>query len=138
MKRIRQITGLVLVLLIAVAPMGCKKAEVRERSEDLNYSMQVYGSLVRWGEWSDAVAYHKPREGEAELPDYEFLEGLRVTDFKMLGSAGNADSGEAVAEVRIDYHYEFDNRIQTLHQRQVWYYSEEDERWWLDSPFPDF
>ena len=138
MIRIRQLMILGLVLVIASMPMGCKKAKVRERSEALNYSMQVYGSMIRWGEWADAVAYHKPREGEADLPSFEFLEGIRVTDFKLLGSTGNPDTGEAVAEIRIDYHYEFDNRIRTLHQRQTWYYSEEAERWWLDSPFPSF
>ena len=138
MKPTRHVVILVVVLLIAVFPMGCKKAEVRERAEALNYSMQVYGSLIRWGEWPDAVAYHKPREGEVTLPDYAALEGIRVTDYNLLGSTGNAESGEAVAESRIEYHYEFDNRIRTLHQRQTWYYSEEDERWWLDGPFPSF
>ena len=138
MTRIRQATLVVLVCVVAALAVGCKKMEVRERGEALNYSMQVYGSLIRWGEWSDAVAYHKPREGEAELPDFERLEGIRVTDYKILGSVGDADTGEAAAETRIEYHHEFDNRIRSVHQRQVWYYSETDERWWLDSPFPDF
>jgi len=138
MKSIRQLVIVYLLAVIAVLPMGCKKSELRERGEALSYSMQVYGSLVRWGEWPDAVAYHKPREGEADLPDFQRLEGIRVTDYKILGSAGNPDAGEAVAETRIEYHLEFDNRIRTIHPRQLWYYSEADERWWLDSPFPEF
>lgn len=138
MKRIRQLLIGCVVLALATLPMGCKKHELRERGDALNYSIQVYGSMVRWGEWPDAAAYHKPREGEPVLPDFERLDGIRVTDYKILGSVGNPDSGEAVVETRIDYHLAFDNRIRTLHQRQQWYYNEDDERWWLESPFPDF
>lgn len=138
MRMIRLVSVLVFGLAIAVSLAGCKSNETRKRADAISYSMQVYLSLIRWGEWADAAAYHKPREGEPVLPDYAKLEGLRVTKAEMLGSAGDADAGEVVAEIRLEYHRDYSVSIRTLNQRQTWWYSEEDGRWWLDSPFPEF
>ena len=130
---IRFATALLCLLLLA----GCMALEENRRNSNFGLQMLSFENAMRWGEYKVAAAYIKP--GLLEEPiDFDALEGLQITDYKVRNTVTSADESQTTLDLRITYLRKGEVTIRTLDETQVWEYDEGTKRWWLMGPLPDF
>ena len=128
----------ILLMAGALALGGCAAIESKKRSQVLTERVRAYTKSVRWGDFDIAQRFIKPREGEAKVVDTEAMRGLRVTHYDYEINASDPEAKEAEMIATFDYQGDGTVTIKRLNQRAVWWYSDEQETWFLDGSLPDF
>jgi len=122
-------------LLIAVLLAACITANVR--SDQFDATARAYERALRWSDFRTALAFLA--DTASALAEAERLQGVRVTSYEPIGvPKANADTSRVVQMVEIHYVNHSNMSERTLTDRQVWEYSDKEQRWKLASPFPAF
>jgi hypothetical protein len=126
---------------LALTIAGCgivEKVENRKRLDNLDAAMDTYRKMVRWGDFEQAAAYLKTRDGSLEPPDFKVLKRFKVTRFEF-SDVVYADGGREAQAVAVIEFYEIDTGVtRNMRDKQVWWFDEVSGRWHLGSPMPDF
>lgn len=122
---------------------ACGAMQTQQRLSSLDDSLNAYRMLLRWSHFEEALAYTHPQPGKEPAPaaepvDPEKLKAIRLTDFEILDKVVTPDEKEAAITVAMSYYHEESNVLHTLKQVQHWWYSEDQKRWFLQDPLPDF
>ena len=137
MKLTNRITffSLFLFSLFSVQLTSCSYTP--EAAELLNKTLQAYERAIRWRNYNGARAFHIDPE---EFSDFkrQRLMNIRVTSYKTIGQ--NVAPDYTKAELIVDIRYYYDNSAveRVLTMRQTWLNNKENNRWRLESAFPDF
>jgi len=130
-----------LFLSIAVLA-GCKSLGELitddKRASSFDATTKAYFSSLRWGYFDVAEGFIATRDEAPDPPDKDFLENIRVTRYEVKFEKPTSDPNEVVLIVAISYYHTHYGRVKTLKDEQAWWYSEEENSWFLDGNLPDF
>lgn len=96
-----------------------------------------YGRMIRWAQFDKAAGYIRAQDGSSVSVDAASLAEIRVTSYKIEHSEFSPDRTEAIVDASIDYYDQRRNVINTIKDRQRWWYDEASKRWYLDGRLPD-
>ncbi|WP_266159831.1 hypothetical protein [Dyella silvatica] len=126
-----------LLLLCTALLTGCA---TDQRSQSLTSTLNAYGSVVRWGDFENALQFVDPEVRKEHPPsalDLARFKQLRVTGYD--DGPGPATSGEN--EVRQVVQISFANintqAERTVVDHQLWHYDPVKKHWWLMSGLPN-
>jgi hypothetical protein len=127
-----------LLLGLALIGAGCSSVEVRSKVNVYNDTVKNYAKLLRWGFYEDAYAYHRLKDGEAELDevDFEALKDVRVTKLVMKSKSMDEDTMEGEIGFSLDYYNNYTGYVHSLSVRQDWWFDPGSETWHIDEQFP--
>ena len=131
--KIKTVTILACILLCA-----CNTMNTRKMIDNLDAAIKVYDSALRWGNMILAASYHVSRQNVQQEVDIEYAEKFRVTGFDILEKNVDVDAGSAIIKIQVGYYNEQYGTLQTIRQDQIWWLDEENKRWYIESPFPEF
>jgi len=131
----RYLVGVVLVVSFLI---GCQRAQNERQISSLEESHKMFGKLLRWQEYEAASRYIVVREGRVKPLDLEALEDIRLTSYEVVDKLIIQDKDEAVITVKIEFYQDDTAKVYSLRDEQNWWYSKEQERWFLDDTLPDF
>jgi hypothetical protein len=117
---------------------GCASMEARERMDTLDLSMAAYGNALRWGDYEAAAQYRVSRTGPYPPIAPEAFRSLRVASYDVVSMAVDSAQMEAAVSTVIRYYREDVGRVETVRDRQRWWYNPALRRWFLDGDLPDF
>ncbi|MGI9334165.1 MAG: hypothetical protein ACR2RL_13535 [Gammaproteobacteria bacterium] len=123
---------------IALLAAGCGGVESTERAYGLDRAVRTYSHAVRWNKLAEANAYARPRDGELQPYDPKVYEGLSVLSNDLSIGALNDELDEAGVDMNFGYHWDDSAVVRSLSQQTVWYWDDEDGRWYLDGGLPVF
>lgn len=122
------------ICLLAAALFGLSAcAFSQQRLTSLDETLRLYGDLMRWGRYEQALAFH-----EADGQSAESLNNIRITDYVMYDRVISDDHNTAYQKVEIRYYNETIATERHLVDRQQWRYDNDKNRWRLHSPIPAF
>ena len=130
--------GTTIGVLIVALVVGCGTVQTQERLTALDDSIRTYAKTLRWAEYEEAARYMVFREREPVSIDFEALEKIRITAYEVYDRELNTEQDEASISVRIEYYHEDTGVVNSLKDKQLWWFSLENERWFLDDSLPDF
>jgi hypothetical protein len=134
--RHRQLIPLLIVSLVAMLS-GCSSDKADEKL--LESTLENYASVIRWGNFEDAVAYIDPaalKEHPISALDLARYRQVRVTAY-------NEQPFKSVGELQVRQVVEVgivNNNTQvmrSLTDRQLWRFDVKEKRWWLMTGLPD-
>lgn len=114
--------------------------QAADRASSLELSLLRYARLMRWGQFAEALTYHREVAGpqiSAPLPSSD----IRVSGFEpgqaVPGSATEAGGPVIFAvPVTLSYYSDTSAVVQKSEYLQHWWYEEESKHWFLTDPFP--
>lgn len=126
-----------LLLLGLVFLTGCAALESRSRMEQLDTLTRRYAKALEWSEF--AMAYTATKTSlETSLPDADALKHIKVTSYDPVASLLEQDGKTIKRTVRIRYVHTSRMSERSITAEEVWKYSDESGRWFLQSGFPQF
>jgi hypothetical protein len=123
--------------LVFAALAGC--ATSASKADLLNTTLESYATVIRWGNFEDAVAFVDPETIKAHpitKLDLDRYTQVRVTTYtdQPVRPIGE---GEARQTVEIGLVNNNTQSLRSVIDRQVWRYDEKAKHWWLVSGLPD-
>ncbi len=132
----------VLFVILLLALTGCWNTGASKRTNQFEETLDAYRLLIRWGKFERALNYIRLREGELRPFDREFYRKIHVTRYDIVDEIAFGKDVDDPREIHIITAIEFlhddDITVKTMRYRQIWWYSEQAQRWFLDSDLPDF
>ncbi len=132
--------GVVALLLLSLG--GCWNTGASKRTNQFEETLDAYRMMIRWGKFERAMNYIRLRESEPATFDREFYRQIRVTGYDIIDEIGYGKEIDDPREIHIITAIEFlhqdDISLKSMRYKQVWYYDEIEEGWFLDSELPDF
>ena len=129
---------LVCVVLAVCLAAGCQRVKTQSQVQALDESHKTYGKMLRWKEYEQAGRYIVRRDETAEPLDLEVLDEIRITAYAVVDKIIVQDQDAAIVTVKIEFYLEDTGKVFSLRDEQNWWYSVEEERWFLDDDLPDF
>ncbi len=136
---------LLLLMLFILVSSGCAKIQARKRADLFKSTLDTYSAMIRWGNYKQAGAYIKMRDGEPQQPDLQYLKQIHVTRYDIVEQVAIVDDQEEdkePAEIsvtsEIDYYHDSDPRVKSLDYQQLWWYDDKLKKWFLDGDLPGF
>lgn len=136
--KIRRFAILFLLTLSVAAAGACGS---KGKSKELDDTVNLYGQLIRWNEFEEALKYRDPewaREHPVSDRYREHLKQITVTNYTEKQKGLNPDGVSAFQVVEVRYYNVQDARERLVTDRQDWRYDEESKRWLLYGDLPDF
>ena len=136
MTILRNVVLVVLVLLTGSGCGGLNSLGVKNQADMLSVLMNRYAADFRWGRYTDAYKYHVNQAGQQPDVDLAYLENFSVTDFRIINPSMNETATMANVSVEIDYVNNQYGTVNTLKHTQLWWFSADYNRWFIESEFP--
>ncbi len=125
------------VLTICIALAGCASLKEKRRMDELERSLTTYTSALRWGHYEEAAAYRlHPDKAPVSPLDRGAFEGIRIISCEILERLLNEAQTEAVITLSISYYLEDTGIARSITDRQIWWFDQTQERWFLDGDLP--
>lgn len=125
-----------LFLFLALMLAGCAGAQQRERLGALNEALQQFGAALRWARYMDAYAYVRMRDGDNPPPDFSKYDNYRITSYEVQRNLIDENARQAIVSIEIGYYHDALGALRKASDKQIWYYDDEIERWFLDGDLP--
>ena len=133
-KNIRTLLVIALVCLLS----ACQNVKEKKIMQNLEQSVTSYEVALRWAEHEVAYSYHVDPEGIRPETDLDRLKEISVTGIEVLEKLVKDTKDEAIIRVVIKYYFKDEGTVRTLKLQQEWWYSEENQQWFIKSDFPPF
>ena len=131
-----------LLCLLCIGLVGCSSFIDFRRSNDFGYRIGSYSQAIRWSEFEKAQGYVRMREGEVQIPDFDYLKNIKVTNYQSTNKRPAESFEELTSDIilvyEIDYFIKDSYKIKQLSYEQLWWYDIEAGNWFLDSGLPKF
>ena len=134
----RLLTRFVLAFLLVSGLLNCAQLRSQEQAALLQDSLRGYSNAMRWSDFGAAMAYIERRGEAVNQADLERLKDVRVTSYEIEDRYLSIDKGEAYVSAKIGYHLADSMTVQTITDKQTWWYREDERRWLLDGDLPNF
>ena len=125
-----------LLVLVLFSVSGCESMSVKNQADMLSVLINRYAADYRWGRYTDAYKYHVNQSGQQPEVDLSQLENFSVTDFRIIDPSMNELATMATVAVEIDYINNQYGTVKTMKHTQLWWFSPELNRWFIESEFP--
>ena len=122
--------------LILLSGAGCATMGAKNQADLLSTQVNQYAADFRWGRYRDAYKYHVDQEGRQPAADLAQLENFSITDFRILGLSLNETATIAEVPVEIEYVNNQYGSVSKINQKQLWWFSQEKQTWFVESAFP--
>ena len=126
------IIGLTVALLAGCATFGEKSREMK-----FNDTARLYSKTIEWSGF-DRLGNFVKFTAENPPPDPQRFQDIKVTGYQPSHGVGTGEGKTVVRQVQIRYIHTSRMSERTLNLQEVWTYSEEDGRWFLQSGWPIF
>jgi hypothetical protein len=126
------------MMMFLVALTGCASMEKSKQTDGLGYQSRQYAKALRWGDYDAAIIRTRLPEGESMDVDLEYLKNIKVTRAETSPALMSEDLMEGQVILYLDYYHELRNSVKSISVQQTWKYDEEDEQWYVETPFPKF
>jgi hypothetical protein len=136
--RIQRFAGIFLLFLALATASACGS---KGKTKDLEDTLLLYGQLVRWNEFEEAIKYRDAeyaREHPVSDSYREFLTHITVTSYTEKQKGVDPDGKSAYQVVEVRYYNDQSGRERAITDRQNWRYNEPSDRWLLYGDLPDF
>ena len=147
----RQILTVSLVLLATVLlGSGCTKIKgsIADDKRSMRYdeTIKAYMSAVRWGYYDIAEGFIRYRDeasdpkrpSTTEAPDFDFLDGIRVSQYLLRSQRPTGSPDEMEVTVSWSFYHTDYGKVNTIVDRQIWWYEKDENSWYLEGTLPDF
>ncbi len=144
----RQTLILLLTLLAVVLGSGCSKMKgaIDDDKRSMRYddTIKAYMAAIRWGYYDVAAGFIRYRDDKlqdmepAEELDYEFLEGVRVSQYLLRDQRPTSVPDEMRVTVTWSFYHTDYGKVNTIMDLQLWWYEADENSWYLDGTLPDF
>ena len=127
----------VLLALILVLLAGC--GTIKNKSTVLENTLETYASVIRWGNFDDALHFVDPevqKQHPVSALDLERYHQIRVTVYTEQ-PAKPVSANEVQQVVEIGVVNVNTQAARAIIDRQLWRYDEKSNHWWLMSGLPD-
>lgn len=125
------------VLLCALLLGACASVDSSKKSITLDKATRAYENAIRWGRFEAADTLRR-LEGNAAPTDYDRLEKMKVTKYRVTGHSENDDRSEVTREVKIHYYTLDSMKEKELTDHQQWVYDPVQKTWYITTPLPAF
>ena len=130
---------LVLCVLIVIVSACSTLTSLREELDD---TVMAYNDLLRWGEFNKAKIFADVSVRQEFEARAKATKNVKIADYRILGTAFEAEKGEQIVEVEFDYYISPAYLVKTLVDQQKWSYvsigKEKKKQWRLMTPLPEF
>jgi hypothetical protein len=126
------------LVIFLVAACACSAPGVKRKVISLDEAITDYNNSLRWSMLEKIDAYHLSRNGEKKSLDRAAMERVRVTGYTILEQTVNTDVTEAVVKGEIAYYTTDSGTLKKFPFTNVWWYSDEERRWYNGSDYPQF
>jgi len=126
-----------LLLLGMVVLAGCAALESKSRMEQLDSLTRGYAKALAWSDFEVAYTATKAAQ-QAPLPDAAALKDIKITSYEPAAPLVEQDGKTVKRVARIRYVHTSRMTERSLTTEEEWKYSDEAERWFLQSGFPQF
>jgi hypothetical protein len=137
LNSLRLIQASVLVLIIAVALIGCAAIAEQSRMTRFEKMSQRYKELVLLSEFEAAYKF-VDTENTIEDINLDALKNIKVTDYALKSHHISDDKLGINQSVEIEYHWLNIYKVRTILDKQIWKYDEERDTWVLQTGLPRF
>lgn len=127
--------SLAALAVTALVLSGCAQLNMRQKPLLLEDALNAYGSALRWGHANTANSFLRARDGTPLASDSPFRKDLRVAEYRVSTRTPVTDS-EVLVEARLAYMSTTTGTLQQHQDRQLWWYSDDDRRWYLEGAVP--
>lgn len=127
---------LAVILLTALWLGGCASQEKDEQAIAFKSSINQYGSMIRWGKYSNAANFLRHEQGERIVPDLIPYSNLKVTRYKVVSVRQHKEKIAATVLVQVEYYHQTNFTVKTVLDTQYWWWDDELEQWFLDGDLP--
>ncbi len=138
MTRYQKVLWLLVILAVVVVASGCAKVQTRKRLDSLERTLKDYGRSIRWTDHELASSHQRFKDDPGRRPLERNFDDARVTSYEIIQEVVHDDDHQAEVTVAISYYLENTGVVRDMKNSQHWYFSEEADRWFLDSELPDF
>lgn len=138
----RRVLGLILLCgalgLNLTACSSSRTKALKSRDLALERTTEAYRKLMRWSYFEEAAKYMKGRDTELRRPALARYEAWKVAAYDVSDMVRNKTGDEARMVVQISVYSKETGTVSSVRDDQFWWYDENESRWYLGSPFPDF
>ncbi len=121
-----------------IALSSCASKQKQKTLNSFDERIHLYGRLLRWKEYEGAANMIQHQDESSVEIDLDTYKDLRVTDYEVKKVEMGDELKTAEVEAEIDYYFETTNSVETIRDKQTWWYNEEAETWFLDDDLPAF
>lgn len=133
----KNISTLLLIILVCMLT-ACQNVKEKKKAANLEESVTSYEVALRWAEHESAYSYHVSPDGTRPAVDLDGLKEISVTGIEVFEKLVNETKDEAIIRMEVKYYFKDQGTVRTLKLEQLWWYSEENEQWFIKSDFPPF
>lgn len=146
MKRLTLILALIALSLTFGGGCSRMKDAIQDDKRSMRYddTIKAYMAAVRWGYYDVAEGFIRHRDENvanlkpASLPDYDFLDRVRVSQYLLRSQRPTGDPDEMEVVVSWSFYHTDYGTVNTIIDQQLWWYQEDENSWYLDGALPDF
>ena len=127
--------GLLSLGMVVLA--GCSTLESKSRLEQFDRYTRGYARALTWSNFDVAYSATKAAQ-ETPLPDAAALKDIKITSYEPAAPLVEQEGKTVKRVARIRYVHITRMAERSLTMDEVWNYSDEAGRWFLQSGFPQF
>ena len=133
--------SLVIFTALCISLISLSSCASKQKQKTLNSfdeRIRLYGRLLRWKEYEGAANMIQHQDESSVEIDLDVYKDLRVTDYEVKKVVMGDELKTAEVEAEINYYFETANSVETIRDKQSWWYNEDAETWFLDDDLPAF
>lgn len=127
-----------MAFLFVAGLLSCAEIRSKDQAVLLQDSLRGYSNAMRWSDFNAAMAFVERREEAVDQIDLERLKDVRVTSYEIEDQYLSVDKGEAYVTAKISFHLADSMTVETITDKQTWWYRKDQRRWLLDGSLPSF
>lgn len=126
------------ICILVLLAFGCMEIKALTRLKQFEDISMSYEHAIRWSDFDYAAAFVNVSESEGQSPDPAILKLVRVTDYRVKKTAASEDENQVVKIVEISYYRSDKMVVNTITERELWEWDQQNKQWNLKSGLPDF
>lgn len=125
------------ILVFLVMLSGCASLGLKTRDMKFEDTTRLYERVIEWSNFEKLGLFVKITEG-TPAPDPSGYENIKVTSYQPGRGQATQEGNVVLRLAQLRYVQLSSMREHTLSLREVWVYSKNEQRWFLESGLPQF
>ena len=131
-----------LLCLLCIGLVGCSWFTEMNRNHKFETRERLFSQAIRWSEFERAQEFIRTRNNRPQNPDFAYLNQIKVTKYQNTNIAPQENFDEQNLDIilvyEIDYFVKDSYKMKHQRYKQLWWYDESVENWFLDTDLPKF